>query len=371
MRASPTDIAAGVGALWIGNGGGGSEHHGQRLARRSRDRGDHRTVKLPDRPATGRPRIPQLGLPRDRRRRRCGLGDQPRPHHLPDRPRDRQARGDDRRRRRHDRRRQGGRLVHRRRRQRGGHPDRPAHQPRRAADPRRRAEPVRGGRRRRLRLGVRARATASCGGSSPGPARSPDDRRRSRRRRTSPTVRGGLGGELQSTAPWRGSTWRRTTVEATPVGAVQGLAAGEASAWVSTAGRDAGGRAAGSGVRRAGLGRPRARRADRVGPPAPRAEGRGSTGDGGRDPVRAGAARLQGGRALGRLPLVRRLERPDRGLRPPHLRGERQRVRARGAARRGDRHLQLVLRPGRDPDPQPGARRAAGDDQPREHLLRA
>ena len=153
------------------------------------------------------------------------------------------------------------------------------------------------------------------------------------------------------------------------MGAVQGLAAGEGSAWVSTAGATlADGLPQSCGPLYSGVSRPGC--ADRVGPPAPRTAGRRSTGHGGGDPVRAGAARLQGGGALGRLPLLRRLERPDRELRPPHLRGERQRIRTGGQARRRDRHLQLGLRTGGDPDPQSGARRSARDDQSREHLCR-
>ena len=132
-----------------------------------------------------------------------------------------------------------------------------------------------------------------------------------------------------------------------------------------------GGCHAGSGVPGAGLGRQEARRADRVRPAVAGAEWRGTPGDRRRDPPRARAARLHGRQVLGRLPLVRRLDRADRRLRGPPLRGERDRVRAREAARGGDRPVQLVLRADRDPDPQPGAGRAAGDDQPGEHPPRA
>ena len=158
-------------------------------------------------------------------------------------------------------------------------------------------------------------------------------------------------------------------VDATPVGAVQGAGGRRRVGLGEHRGGDLGGRAP-RDVRRAARAGRRARRADRVGPAAPGRPGRTGARAGRRDPARARAARLQGREVRRGLSLLRRLDRADGRLRPPHVRRERERLRAREGAGGGDRPLQLGLRPGRDPDPQPGAGRAAGADQPLEHRSR-
>ena len=65
---------------------------------------------------------------------------------------------------------------------------------------------------------------------------------------------------------------------------------------------------------------------------------------------------FRAGRAHGRLPVLRRVDGGDGRLRVPHLRRERERLRERRAAGGRDRHLLLVLRRGRDPDPNRAAR---------------
>ena len=57
----------------------------------------------------------------------------------------------------------------------------------------------------------------------------------------------------------------------------------------------------------------------------------------------------------------------DRRLREAPVRGERGSVRGRGRPRGRDRPVQLLLRRGGDPDPEPRTGRAARDDQPHEH----
>ena len=117
-------------------------------------------------------------------------------------------------------------------------------------------------------------------------------------------------------------------VEATPVGAVQGLAAGEGSAWVSTAGATfADGLPQTCGQLVSGAARPDVLIASDLLLQGPLGAGPRDMADAIR--IRARAARLQSRQALARLSLLRRLERADRELRPPHLRGERQRIRAR------------------------------------------
>ena len=188
---------------------------------------------------------------------------------------------------------------------------------------------------------------------------------------TSPSARARSGRRTTSTARSPGSTRDEHGDAKIPIGAAQALAAGAGSAWVSTAGGTRTGKLPAFRLQRARIRRRRAGRPDRLRPSAPGRRGRGAARDGGRDPLRAAAARLQGGQAHGRIPLLRRLDGPDRRLREPPLRGERERLRARGATRRRDRAVQLALRRDRDPDPEPGPGRAARDDQPVEHVPRA
>ena len=97
-----------------------------------------------------------------------------------------------------------------------------------------------------------------------------------------------------------------------PVGAAQALAAGAGSAWVSVAGGSRSGvlPASACGELVAGGGTPG--RADRLEPAAAGAERRRHAHDGRRDPLRAPGPRVPGGRAHGRLPLVRRLDGAER-----------------------------------------------------------
>ena len=177
---------------------------------------------------------------------------------------------------------------------------------------------------------------------------------------TSPSVTAPPGPANYIDGTVSGSTRPRIVVTSVPVGAVQALAAGAGAAWVSTAaGARAGAMPAAACRELASGGRkPDVLIASDL--PLQGPSGAGPAGDRRRDPLRARAARLPAGRFSVGYQLVRRLDRADRRLRGPPLRGERERVRARGAARGGDRSVQLVLRADRDPDPQPGAGRAAG-----------
>ena len=145
-----------------------------------------------------------------------------------------------------------------------------------------------------------------------------------------------------------------------PVGAAQALAAGAGSAWVSVAGGSRSGvlPASACGELVAGGRAPDVLIASdlTLRGPSDVVTAR----DGRRDPLRAPGPRLPGGRAHGRLPLVRRLDGAERWRRVPQVRRERQRVRGGRPARRGDRPVLLVLRADHDPDPQPGRGRTAG-----------
>ena len=159
----------------------------------------------------------------------------------------------------------------------------------------------------------------------------------------------------------------------TPIGAAQALAAGAGSAWVSTAGATRGGHAARLGVQRRRRPAARARRADRLRPPAAgRLADVGHARDGGRDPLRAAAARLPGGQVTPSA-TARATTRPRR----PATSSTAAAPRTRTPTPRAD-DLVAVIGPynsccaaDRDPDPQPRAGRPAGDDQPVEHLRRA
>ena len=149
------------------------------------------------------------------------------------------------------------------------------------------------------------------------------------------------------------------------------LAAGAGSAWVSTAGATRAGTLPASACDDV----PGGARADVLiasdlplqgaDDPAPRAMA---------DAIRAVLAQhgFRAGKYTRRLSLVRRL---DRGRPATFERRrcarQRERLRERRPARGGDRPVQLGLRRGRAPDPQPRARRPAGHDQPHEHRRRA
>ena len=96
-----------------------------------------------------------------------------------------------------------------------------------------------------------------------------------------------------------------------PVGAAQALAAGAGSAWVSVAGGSRSGvlPASACGELIAGGGRPEVLIASNLPLQAPRHP---HADDGRRDPLRAPGPRVPGGRAHGRLPIVRRLDGAER-----------------------------------------------------------
>ena len=98
----------------------------------------------------------------------------------------------------------------------------------------------------------------------------------------------------------------------TATGTPQALAAGAGAAWVSAAGGTTKGALTIPACGERGLRRQEARCPDRLGPPAPGPLSTDPRGDRERDPVRARAARLQGGRARRRLPVLRRVH----GARP-------------------------------------------------------
>ena len=199
-----------------------------------------------------------------------------------------------------------------------------------------------------------------------------DDRRRARGELRRLRRRGGLDGQLRRRHGRRGWVPRTNSVTArTSIGAPQALAAGAGAAWVSVAGGTTEGAltASGCGQVASGGGSPDVLIASDL--PLQGPNERRPTSDGERDPLHARAARLPGGRAHGRLPVVRRLLAADRRLRVPQVRRERERLRPRRAARGGDRPLVLLLRPGRDPDPEPGPRWPAGDRSAHEHPSRA
>ena len=149
------------------------------------------------------------------------------------------------------------------------------------------------------------------------------------------------------------------------VGAPQALAAGSGAVWVSVAGAGRDGSAARVRLRGRRERRPDARRRHRLRPPAPGTDERRTARDGRRDPRRAAAPRVPRGTLRRRLRLLRHVDRAERNLGGPPLRGERQRVCGRGPARRRGRPVQLGLRRCDAPDPQP--RRGRGDPAHQSH----
>jgi hypothetical protein len=162
---------------------------------------------------------------------------------------------------------------------------------------------------------------------------------------------------------------RTNEVEAAPVGAVQGLAAGEGSAWVSTAGATfADGLPQSCGQVLSGAARPDVLIASDLLLQGPFGAGPRNMADA------IGFVLERHDFGAGRYSLGYRScddSIAQTGNFDRRLRRERQRVRAGGEAGRRDRHLQLGLRAGRDPCSQPRARRAAGADQSRKHLCRS
>ena len=89
--ASPSDLAVGAGALWVGHGGGRPPFVTESISRIDPESAQiTRTVKLPD-TSGGVLGAPSMGIPPDRGRSRRGMGEQPRRERLPHRPRDRQG----------------------------------------------------------------------------------------------------------------------------------------------------------------------------------------------------------------------------------------------------------------------------------------
>ena len=149
------------------------------------------------------------------------------------------------------------------------------------------------------------------------------------------------------------------------------VAVGGGAAWVSVAGPPPAGTALPTSVCNTDRVRRRGQPAlpDRLRPPA---EGLGQhrfhTPDGGGDPARPRAASLPGRRIHGRLPVLRRLHRPGRWVELDPLPLEREGLREKPRRDRHHRLLQLQLLEGRNPCSEPGRERAAGDDQPGEHV---
>ena len=363
---APTDLAAGAGARVARDRRRRRRQlDGHRLPHRSRD--ERRSPTRSSCPTTARAGIApsSTAASADRGRRRRGVGDRRRRGRA-HRSRHRRARRDGRRRRQPARRRARGRVVH---------------QPYDAGavtpiDPRTNRA------RRPIHVGDASLSGIAVGGGSvwvtaeregvavPDHARGEPgrdaDRRRVRAPTTSPTAPAPSGWPTTSTAcSSRIDPAHERRVAKTPIGAVQSLAAGAGSAWVSTAGATRAGTLPASACddesRRAA-----GRRPDRLGSPAaglrtapPRAMA---------DAIRTVLAEhgFRAGQVHRRLPLVRRLDGAGGHLRAAPLRRERQRLRERRSPRGRDRPVELGLRPGRAPDPQPRARRPAGRDQPHE-----
>ena len=164
---------------------------------------------------------------------------------------------------------------------------------------------------------------------------------------------------------------RTNAVKKIPIGAAQALAAGAGSAWVSTAGGTRTGELPDSvcGEVASGAGKPDVLIASDLPLQGAGGAGRRAMADAIRFVLRS--SRSPRGQVHGRIPLLRRLDGPDRRHGASAMRGERERLCALEAARGRDRPVQLELRRDRDPDPEPRPGRAARDDQPLEHVLGA
>ena len=331
---TPTQLAAGAGALWVGNGGGRFvNHHGQHLPGRPRVRTRSREPSScpTRRAAASRPTL-NTGFPQIAVGAGAVWARNPDGTHLAHRSRDRRARRDDRRRRRHRRGRQGGRLVR---------PwDRPAVK---RIDPRtnRVAQTIPIGANSLPAIAVGAGsvwATAENEGLvwriEPGP------------RPITRTIDVGVG--VGYIAFGDGAVWAANYIDGTvsridprtnavtarmPVGAPQALAAGEGSAWVSVAGAPEEGTlpAFACGEVASGGGEPDVLIASDL--PLQGPDERRTARDGRRDPLRARAARLQGRASTPSATRSCDDSTAQSGeLRDPQVRRERERLRARGAS---------------------------------------
>ena len=197
-----------------------------------------------------------------------------------------------------------------------------------------------------------------------------DDRRRASAPRTSPSATGAVwtanyvDGTVSRIDP------RTNTVTASiPVGAAQALAAGAGSAWVSVAGGTDDGALPAVELQRGRLGRPQAGRADRVRPRAARAP---SAPTSARWPTRSASCSSDHGFRAGSF-TVGYQSCDDSTAQSGEFEQRRCAANANAYARAehargGDRPRPLVLRPGGDPDPQPGAREGRWRCQPVDHV---
>ena len=369
-RRRPADVAAGAGALWIGSRPGPPD---VAVAGRSRDREVTRTVRLPG----GADGLATEGFPTDRRRRRRRLDDQPGRDGVAHRRRERAARH-------HDqsppagastiaaggRGRVGARL--------GEHAvaDRPTHESVRGPDRARQQPPARDRRRRRIGVGD-VRGGRCCGASSP-------DRDRSSARSSVGAgvqyVAFGDGARLDGELERRHALARRPATNAVtarvPVGAAQALAAGAGSAWVSVAGGSRNGvlPASACGEVVAGGGTPDVLVATDMPLRERTVTGPRAIADAVRFVIRDHGFRA-GRYAVGYHSCDDSTAQTG-GIEFRKCAANANAFATRGAARRGDRPLLLVLRAVRDPDPQPrsgwAARAPRPHDDPSEpHARRA
>ena len=242
-----------------------------------------RTVKLPDAGYQGEPGIPELGLPSDRRGRRGGLGDQPRPHRFPDRPGDRAS----------ERRRSTWTLPRSPPEERASGSSTPATPSR---SPRSTRAPIAWGGRSASapRTSPRWLSEGATSGHrregdglvwriEPGPQPDhADDRRRGRRHVPRLRRGGSLGGQLQRRH--RGAHRRENERRGGGAGGRRAGTRGRRRVGLGEHGRSDAGRRAATDVRPAPLRRCASRCADRLGPPAPGTRAAAPRDDGGRDP---------------------------------------------------------------------------------------
>ena len=232
--ARPADrLAAGGGALWIGNGGGEAANATVSISRVDPGHAEiTRTVKLPD--SVGQAAGRASGFPRDRGRRGRGLGGErqrpcsastPRPagSSRPSTQREPTiAAGAE------------GVWIVEARQRREAH--RSAHEPGRRDDPSRQPRTVGDRRRRRLGVGDVRGGLAVADQTRAAPDHA-DDRRRARRLVRRLRRRRGLDRQLRRRQGLPHRPAHEQVTARIPVGAPQALAAGGGSAWVSVAGR--------------------------------------------------------------------------------------------------------------------------------------
>ena len=246
------------------------------------------------------------------------------------------------------------------------HGNRPTHEQDHPARPPRRLLAVRDRGRRRLGVGGLGGGAAVAGRPQAAACNS-DDHGRRRVPSTSRSATGRYGPPTSSTAPSRASiraptrSWHDARRRVAGARGRRGLGLGERG------GRERDGVLPALDVQRGLRRRAQARRPDRV---RPSAAGRPTAAiiarHGRHDPLRAQNHGYRAGRVHRRLPVVRRLDCAVGRLwsgasAPPTPMPMRARRRSSRLSARPTR-----LRPGGDPDPQPGAGRAAGDGQPGE-----